>query len=141
MVRISNLEIVRQLKENARMSFVDLARHFGVSETAVRKRVKGLEEKGVIRKYTIDVDPKKIGFDVDAVIGIDARPEKYIQILEKLRGMKEVMRLCSSTGDHMLMIECWFENSGGLVKFVKALEKIDGVTKVCPALINENMKC
>lgn len=141
MVRISNLELVRLLKENSRTSFVDLAKNFSVSETAVRKRIKILEEKGVIRKYTIDVDPKKIGFEIDTLIGIDTRPEKYIQVMEKLRSMKEVMTMCSSSGDHMMMVECWFENSHGLAKFIKTLEKTDGITKVCPAIINEKMKC
>jgi Lrp/AsnC family transcriptional regulator for asnA, asnC and gidA len=141
MVRISNLELVRLLRENSRTSFVDLARHFRVSETAVRKRMKKLEEKGVIKKYTIEVDLKKVGMDVDTLIGVDTRPEKYIKILEKLRDMKEVKRLCTSTGDHMLMIECWFGNSGELSRFLRMLEKTDGITKVCPAIINENMKC
>jgi Lrp/AsnC family transcriptional regulator for asnA, asnC and gidA len=118
-----------------------MARHFGVTETAVRKRVKNLETIGVIKKYTIDVDPKKIGFDFDTLIGIDAMPEKYIRVMEKLKPMQEVMRLCSSSGDHMLMIECWFQNSREFTKFIKMLEKMDGVTKVCPAIINEKMKC
>ena len=141
MVRISNLELVKLLKENSRASYVDMARHFGVTETAVRKRVKNLEKIGVIKKYTIDVDPKKIGFDVDTLIGIDTRPEKYVQVMERLGHMKEVMKLCSATGDHMLMIECWFQNSREFTKFIKALEKMEGVTKVCPAIINEKMKC
>jgi Lrp/AsnC family transcriptional regulator for asnA, asnC and gidA len=141
MVRISNLELIKLLKENSRASFVELAKSFDVSETAVRKRVKNLEEKGVIRKYTIDVDPKKIGFDVDALIGIDTRPEKYIQVMENLKPMKEVMMLCSSSGDHMLMIECWFQDSREFTKFIKVLEKMEGVIKVCPAMINEKMKC
>lgn len=141
MVRISNLELVKLLKKNSRASYVEMARHFGVSETAVRKRVRKLENDGVIRRYTIDADPKKIGFEVDALIGIDAKPEKYIHVLEKLKPMKEVMTLCSSSGDHMLMVECWLENSRSLAQFVRALEKMEGVTKVCPAIIIEKMKC
>lgn len=141
MVRISNLELIRLLKDNSRASFVGMAKRFGVSETAVRKRMKSLEEKGVIKKYTIDVDPKKIGFSIEALIGIDARPEKYIQVMEKIKPMKEVVRLCSSSGDHMMMIECWLSDSAALSKFVKLLEKTEGVTKVCPAIINDKMKC
>jgi Lrp/AsnC family transcriptional regulator for asnA, asnC and gidA len=141
MVRISNFELIRLLKKNARTSFVDMAKHFGVSETAVRKRVKILEAKGVIRKYTVDVDPRKIGFEIDVLVGIDTRPEKYIHVLEKLKAMKDVIMLCSSSGDHMMMAECWFENSQQLANFVKSLEKIDGVTKICPAIINDRMKC
>jgi Lrp/AsnC family transcriptional regulator for asnA, asnC and gidA len=141
MVRISNLELVKLLKKNSRASFVDIARHFGVSETAVRKKMKRLEEDGVIRKYTIDADPKKIGFEIDVLIGIDTRPEKYIQIMEKMKNSEEVMSMCASSGDHMMLIECWFENSAALAKFVKALEKIDGITKICPAIITDKMKC
>lgn len=141
MVRISNLELVGLLKKNSRTSFVDLARHLKVSETAVRKRIRNLEKGGVIRKYTVDIDPRKIGFEIDALIGVDTRPEKYIQVMEKIRPMKEVMTFCSSSGDHMMMMECWLENSASLASFVKTLEKTDGVTKVCPAIISDKMKC
>ncbi len=141
MVRISNLELVRLLKENSRASFVGMARHFRVSETAVRKRIRSLERKGVIKKYTVEVDPRKIGFDICAIIGIDARPERYVHLMEKIKRMKEVVRMCSSSGDHMLLAECWFQDSAELMKFVKSLERTDGVTKVCPAIVNEKMKC
>ncbi len=141
MVRISNLELLKKLKENSRISYVSLARHFKVSETAIRKRIRKLEEGGVIIKYTVQVNPKKIGFDVDALIGVDTKPEKYIQTLESLMQMKEVMTLCSSSGDHMIMVECWFQNSKELTRFIKMLEKMDGVTKICPALITEKIKC
>jgi Lrp/AsnC family transcriptional regulator for asnA, asnC and gidA len=141
MVRISNLELLRKLKENARLSYVELARHFGVSETAIRKRVRKLEEGGVIIKYTVQVNPKKIGFEIDALIGVDTLPEKYIQTLESLTQMEEVMTLCSSSGDHMIMVECWFQNSKELARFIKMLEKMDGVTKICPAIITEKIKC
>ena len=141
MVRISNLELLKKLKENSRVSYVSLAQHFKVSETAIRKRIRKLEEDGVIIKYTLQVNPKKIGFDVDALIGVDTKPEKYVQTLESLRQMKEVMTMCSSSGDHMLMVECWFQTSSEFTKFVKMLEKMDGVTKICPAIINEKIKC
>ncbi|MEM2954981.1 MAG: Lrp/AsnC family transcriptional regulator [Candidatus Nanoarchaeia archaeon] len=141
MVRISNLELIRKLKENARIRYVELAKHFGVSETAIRKRIKKLENDGVIKRYTIEVDPKKIGFSSVALIGLDTRPEKYIQTLEELKKMKEIVSLCSSSGDHMIMVECWCKDSKDLAFFVKRLEKIDGITKICPSIITEKIKC
>ncbi|UCC91830.1 MAG: Lrp/AsnC family transcriptional regulator [Candidatus Aenigmatarchaeota archaeon] len=140
MVRISNLELTKLLWENSRISFVSLAKHFGVSETAVRKRIRKLEEEGVIRKYTVEVDPKKIGLNIDALIGIDTKPERYIQTIETLKGMKEVMTLCSSSGDHMILIECWFEDSKELAEFVRSLEKMEEITRICPAVIIEKIK-
>jgi Lrp/AsnC family transcriptional regulator for asnA, asnC and gidA len=140
MVRISNLELLLALKENSRTPYVELARRFGVSETAVRKRVRKLEEGGVIRKYTIEVDARKIGMEVDAVIGVDTRPENYTQAIEKLRKMREVRCMCSSSGDHMILCECLFRNNAELSGFVRKLEKVEGVTRVCPAIKGEHIK-
>ena len=128
------------LMENSRISFVDLAKHFNVSETAVRKRIRKLEEEGIVRKYTIDADPKKIGFNIDALIGIDTRPENYMSVIEELKNMEEVINLCSSSGDHMILIECWFGNSKELAVFMKRLESMEGVTRTCPAIIMEKIK-
>ena len=58
MVRISNHNLIRLLMENARASYVEIAEKLGVSEAAVRKRIKRLEDLGVIRRYTIDLDPR-----------------------------------------------------------------------------------
>jgi len=126
--------------KNARTPYVKIAKMLEVSETAVRKRVKKLEEMGVIRKYTIEVDPKKIGFEIRALIGIDTKPERFISTLEKLKVMEEVISLYSASGDHMILVECWLKNSKELTSFVKKLETMEGVTRVCPAIILEKVK-
>jgi Lrp/AsnC family transcriptional regulator for asnA, asnC and gidA len=128
------------LKENARIPYVQIARRIGISETAVRKRIRKMEENGIIKRYTIEIDPKKVGFEIDAFIGIDTKPEKYISTIEKLNQMAEVISLSPSSGDHMILIECWFKNSAELSRFVRLIEKMDGVTKVCPAIISEKIK-
>lgn len=122
------------------MSFVDLGDKLGVSDTAVRKRIKKLEDEGVIRKYTVDVDPKKLGFDINSLIGVDTTPEEYIHVIEKLKKWREILSLYSSTGDHMILMECWFESSEGLNDFVEKLEGIKGVTRVCPAMLIGKIK-
>jgi len=139
-VRISNLEILRLLRENSRMPFLRMAEMLGVSETAVRKRVRKLEREGVIRRYTIEMDLRKLGFKVNALIGVDTQPEHYLSTLERLRGMEEVMSLYSSSGDHMILIESWFRDSEELTEFVRRLESLEGVTRVCPAIILEKIK-
>ena len=140
MVRISNLELLHILKANSRIPFIRIAQKMGVSETAVRKKVRKLEEQGVIRNYTIEADPRKIGYDVNALIGIDTTPQHYIRIMEMLREMEQVISLHSSTGDHMLMMECWFRKGSDLNEFIKHLEKIEGITRVCPAIILDRIK-
>jgi len=140
MVRVSDIEIIRMLMENARIPYVRMAEKLGVSEAAVRKRIRKLEREGVIKKYTVEVDPKKLGFEVVALIGVDAKPESFITVLEALKGMEEVVSLYSSSGDHMMLVEVWFRNSEELTRFVKKLESLEGVTRVCPAIILEKVK-
>jgi len=138
--KISDLDILKELRKNARVSYRELAKKFGVSDTAIRKRIKKLEQMGVIKKYTIEIDPKLLGYGVITIIGIDTKPEHYVSILEKLKTIDEVISLYSTSGDHMIMIECWFKTYDEFTKFVKMLEQMEGVTRVCPAIIIEKIK-
>lgn len=140
MVRISNLKILSILRKNARTPYVKIAKQLNVSETAVRKKIKQLEKQGIIKRYTIEIDLKKIGFEVSALVGVDTKPESYLQVIEKLKEMKEVVSLYPSTGDHMIMFECWFKKMRNLKSFIRRLRKIEGITKICPAIILDKIK-
>lgn len=140
MVRISNHALIRLLMENSRLPYVEIAKKLGISEAAVRKRIRRLEELGVIRRYTIEVDPERLGYEILAIIGLDAGPEYLLKIMEELRGREEVVRLYLTSGDHMLIAECWFKGSEELSSFIKALESREGVKRVCPAIVLERLK-
>ncbi len=140
MVRISENKLLKMLQENARTPFVKIAEKLGVSEAAVRKKIASLEKNGVIKKYTVEVEPKKLGYEVVVFIGIDTKPDKFVSTIETLLKKKEVRHLYSTSGDHMILIESWFRNTKELTEFVKNLERLSGVTRVCPAIILEKIK-
>ena len=56
--------IIRELQINGRMQNNDLAREIGLSASSCLRRVKLLEESGVIQSYTTIVDPQKIGLQL-----------------------------------------------------------------------------
>jgi len=122
------------------MSFVEIAKRLGVSETAVRKKLQKLEELGVIRRYTVEVDPRKLGFNIIALIGLDTAPESYIRVIDVLRKDDRIVKMYSSSGDHMILIEVWFRDSEEMSEFVKKLNDMEGVTRVCPAILIERLK-
>ncbi len=140
MVRFSDLDLIKILRENARMPYVKIAERLGVTETAVRKRIAKLEKEKIIKGYTVQVDLRKLGFEIDALIGVDTKPECFLHILQRLKDMEEVVSLYSSSGDHMILAECWFRNSMELAEFVQKLESMEGVTRVCPAILLEKVK-
>ncbi|MEM0320031.1 MAG: AsnC family transcriptional regulator, partial [Candidatus Nezhaarchaeales archaeon] len=53
--------ILRELVNDARLSFREIARRIGVSTATVASRVKRMEEEGVIKGYTTIVDVEKLG--------------------------------------------------------------------------------
>ncbi len=140
MVRISNKELLDIIENNARLSFVDIARKLNITEAAVRKKISKLQEKGIIKGYTTEIDYRKLGYKLNTLTGIDTEPDKYIYVIEQLKAMKDIKKLYTSTGDHMIMFETWFKDSEELTNFIKRIESMDGVTKVCPAIILERVK-
>lgn len=140
MVRLTDLELIKALREESDRSYVELAKMFGVTEAAIRKRIRKLRAEGVIKKFTIEVDIRKLGFEVHTLIGLDASPDKLFHVLENLKNMDTVLGLYTSSGDHMILVECWFKNMEELSSFIKKLNNMDGVVKVCPAIILEKIK-
>ena len=135
-----DLGIIGILSKNSRTPFMEIARRLKVSESTIRKRVSNLEKKEVIKKYSLVIDTGKIGFDNVALIGIDVAPEKYLDVAKKLAELDEVRFAASSTGDHMFMLEVWTRNGEELRALSDKLKGLDGVTRICPAIIKDTLK-
>jgi len=140
MVRISIERLLQLLEQNGRQSYVNLAKEFGTTEAAIRKRVRQLEEQGVITGYRAEFDAKKANLGIHVEIGVDTTPEGYISVIERVKKLPDVIRAWRATGDHMLIIEARFADSNTLNTFVKELEKMRGVTKTCPMILLERLK-
>ena len=135
-----DIKILDILMENARTPFVEIAKKLKVSEATIRKRVKSLEKRGVIKKYTIVVDPEKVGYRTIAIVGVDADPTNFLEVARKITELKEARYVATSTGDHMIMAEIWARDTKHLSQIVEKIGSINGVKKICPAIILEKLK-
>ena len=141
MVDDIDLSILNVLESDASASFSDLARKLKLNESTVRKRVLALKDKKIIKKFSISIDPQKIGFNTIAIIGIDVDPPKLLEVAQKICGITEMKSVATSTGDHMIMCEVWAKDCKALLKISsEKIEKIDGIKKICPAIILEKLK-
>jgi Lrp/AsnC family transcriptional regulator for asnA, asnC and gidA len=127
--------ILSTLLADSRTPYVRLARRLGISETAIRKRVKNLEDSGIIQRFTIQVDPTDLGYGSAAIIGIDTEPDAISKTCEKISKMKNVQYCTLSSGDHMIMFEVWCKDNKELARLIDHTKRMDGITKVCPAIL------
>ena len=135
-----DLSVIEILSRNSRTPFMEIARKLKVSESTIRKRVSRLEKGGVIKKYSLVVDSNKIGISNVALIGVDVASEKYLDVAKKLTELDGVKYVASSTGDHMFMLEVWAKSGDELRVFSDKLKSLDGVTRICPAIIKDTLK-
>ena len=134
-------EIIDILAEDSRTPFTKIAKKIRVSESTVRKRIKALEDEGVIKKYSIIIDPAKIGYNTVAIVGLDVEPTKFLSVASKLTEFKEVKYVATSTGDHMIMFEVWTRDGKELTKVIsEKIGKIEGIHRICPSIILEKLK-
>ena len=84
--------IIRTLQNNGRIQNNDLAKEIGLSPSSCLRRVKLLEEAGVIQSYTTVVDPQKIGFQLLLIsriwlVGQDAETidKRWSHLFEQLK--------------------------------------------------------
>lgn len=65
----------------------------------------------------------------------------FLNVAKKLTEYSNVKFVSTSSGDHMIIIEIWMEKSSELRDFItNIIEKMDGVTRTCPAILNERLK-
>ncbi len=134
-------KIVQMLEQDGRRSFNEIAKKLRLSESAIRKRVVALQEKGIIKRFTIQVDPSKLDVNSVSIIGIDVEPTKLLEVAQKLCELVEIRSVATSTGDHMIMTEIWTKDGKELTKVLsEKIGAIEGIKKICPAIILEKFK-
>ena len=88
-----DLKILRELQRDGRMTNVELAERVGISAPPCLRRVRALEEEGVIRGYHADLDPSKLGFAITvfAMVSLKSQAEEDLRAFEThMRSLPEV---------------------------------------------------
>ena len=136
--------IIRALQHNGRMQNNDLAREIGLSPSSCLRRVKLLEEAGVIQNYTTVVDPQKIGlqlllFSRIWLVGQDA--ETIDCFIEAMKELPQVMECYIILGECDAMLKVVVPDLESYRKFQSThLTKKNGITSVKTDLHSQIIK-
>jgi Lrp/AsnC family transcriptional regulator, regulator for asnA, asnC and gidA len=92
-------QILNILQEDCHLSFRKIADKMQISGVMAASRIKNLEDKGILKGYTVILDPVKLGFDLTAVIFIQTEGG-YLKALEnELSQMSNIIAIYEITGD------------------------------------------
>jgi Lrp/AsnC family leucine-responsive transcriptional regulator len=91
--------ILELLSNDGRMSVKDIAQHVGLSAPSTSERIKRLEERGVIRGFTVEIDPASIGFTLQAIIRVRPLPGKLHVVQQLIEAIPEISECDKVTGD------------------------------------------
>ncbi|WP_296204941.1 Lrp/AsnC family transcriptional regulator [Psychrobacter sp. UBA3962] len=103
-------QILVMLQENARINVSDIATSLNISTTTCTRRIKRLEECGMIRGYHAQVNAKKLGYNLSVYIAVSMEThtaDSFNKFEEKIREFKEVMSCSIVTGrseDYLLKV-------------------------------------
>lgn len=120
-------QILAYLQEDGRITFVTLASHLGVSEGTIRKRIKRLEDHGVMQTIGV-TDPMKMGLDTVAFIWFKIDRNHMDSVIRELRALSAVRYLVVTTGGHDLVAMVSLSSRAELVSLLnEKLAQIEGI--------------
>ena len=128
-------QILALLRENALMSNLELAESVNLSPTPCARRVKQLEDAGIITGYSVTTDPRKLGYQLSVYIAISMdkhTAERFSNFEKKLREFPEVVSCSIVTGrSEDYLIKALVKDMAHYEEFLlHRLNRIEGIAQV-----------
>lgn len=127
-------KILRTLQRQGRASNIDLAAEVQLSAPQCFRRVRALEERGVIRGYHAAVDPASVGLGVTAYVCVDLESTAFARVRAieaQLRGFEQVLECHSVSGNSDYLLKVVASDLKALSQFITdGLMQVDGVADV-----------
>ncbi len=132
-------KILKHLVEDGRMSTLDLAEKVGLSPTPCSRRIRQLENTGVIEGYAARVDPAALGLNLCVVVLVKLSrygPEGHAQFLKAVSERPEITECLLVSGSSDYLLRVWVEDADALREFtINALQGIPAVAETSTMLV------
>jgi len=113
--------LLAELQDNSRLSTAELARRVGLSPTATAERLKQMEEVGIVRGYTVEMDREALGLEVLAFIRMTCDGQHYFRLIEFVQTLEEVRECHHLTGGDAFLLKVTTASMSALEALIEAL--------------------
>ncbi len=124
-----DIKILNELVRDAGQSVPKLSKKIQVNASVTYSRIKRLQKRNTIKRFTVEVDEEQLGWKVTAYVGIDTDAKKREKVFEELLNLDEIREICEVTGRFDLITKIKARSLDELHKVVSSkIGGIDGVT-------------
>lgn len=113
-----NVKIIDLLKKDSRTSYAEIGRIIHLSPSSVRERVQYLIDTGFIKSFSIEIDPTKLGYELEAFITIKLFSGKLKNFISIVNQFKEVQQSYRITGNQNVLLKVLFKDQKHLQNFL-----------------------
>jgi Lrp/AsnC family leucine-responsive transcriptional regulator len=110
-------ELLAILSEDGRVAMSELARRIGLSAPSTAERVRQLEARGVIQGFAVRLDPRALGYTLQAIVRVKPLPGQLHLVEEAIRRIPEFVECDKVTGDDCFVCRL----------FLKTIEQLDEI--------------
>jgi len=98
----TDLKILSILKENSRTKYVKIAKMIGLTEGAVRRRIKQLKDEGIIKKFTIETS-----IEFEGIVLVETKPAKTMEVTRIMKKIADRVFEVSGEYDIAALIQAY----------------------------------
>lgn len=117
-----NEKILNILEKNSRMTINEISKQVNLFAPAVRERINKMVDLGIIKSYTINIDYEKLGYDVEILIEITIKNNRYVDFKKFISEQDNVDFCYRVSGDACFVFKVRLENMSSVESFIDLLQ-------------------
>ena len=135
-----DVEVLKMLRKDSRTPMGIVGEKLGISKATVSRRVAGMEEDGMITKYSLDIDIASLGI-MKSLVAMQIVGSPASIIIEQLRGYDEIGHIYKTFGDHNIVCLVYTRSVDELYDMIQTkLLKMPSVRNVEVDVLVEEMR-
>ena len=135
-----NERILDELLKNSRRSYNQLADQIGISTGTILKRIKDMESKGIIQRYSAILDNKKRGYEITAIVEVSAAKGRLTEMENSIAKLPSICAVYDTTGTADAILIGKFKHTDELSGFIKQLLSLPSVERTSTPLVLNTIK-
>jgi Lrp/AsnC family transcriptional regulator for asnA, asnC and gidA len=135
-----DFKLIRELQQDSRQKNTILAQKLGLSEPTVRRRVANLIRKEMV-KFTVILNPEKLGFPVSANISFGVEPSKIDQVADQIAAIDFFYAVSVVAGAYDVIASGYFKSLEHIYELIgNEIGKIEGINRINTMIILKRRK-